>query len=389
RTHVLLLTPNPLIIGKGDPVQIRAKAVGVIPVDGNATLWDAGSSEMQQLKLQPDRDHPAEFSAELDSISQPFTYRIYLNDGQSAVGEVRPFVRPGITKLEIQQLFPAYAHLAPVSRLPNDLQLLAGSGLSIQVGSSSPLHPLVADQTASSHLILHCKHGDQIIPLPLASTNALKTTDPISVPADATGMSILLVDSNGLSSADPVVYPITILPDRPPTITITFPQKKEQLSTPIAKLIVGLDAKDDFALGHVRLCYRVASADEQTADSVPNGAAASPTSRPAEKIEFDLQGTPAELRGQFPFDLSSLQPHVAEGGSVEWWVEAEDTNNITGPGVASSDHYLTRIASEAEVRASLYGQLSEDMAELKRTADSQRQDNLDLGELLRQRTTAP
>ena len=63
-------------------------------------------------------------------------------------------------------------------------------------------------------------------------------------------------------------------------------------------------------------------------------------------IDFKLNGTPPQLRGQFPFDLSVLKPRPVVGGSLEWWLEAEDTNDVTGPGKAVSDHYLTRIATE-------------------------------------------
>ena len=149
--------------------------------------------------------------------------------------------------------------------MPNDLQLLAGSKLSIHAMVSCALHLPSGDVHANSRVVFHCKSGD--VEQPLVPTGVqgveLNSGSPIDVPNDAQGLSVIAVDADGLASADPVVYPITILPDQPPTVSVTYPLQKEQLSTAMAKLIVGVDARDDFALGKVRLCYRVLMPDEQ------------------------------------------------------------------------------------------------------------------------------
>ena len=377
RTHVALLTENPIVIGKGDPIELRARAIGVVPVNGSISLRYDGERDAVQLPIDAVTDHPGEFATTVQSVSQSFNYRIRLNDGQSEEGHVHASVRPAITNLEIQQTFPAYTHLPNLRRMPNDLQLLAGSQLSLKVSSSSALHPVSTDVRKSSRVIFHLSKGDATRPLALTRPAGLITPAPIDVPVDATGLAIVLVDTDGLESAEPVVYPITILPDQPPTISVTYPLTKEQLSTPLARLVVGVEAQDDFALGRVSLCYRIVPPDESSGDA----AAVKPTAT----INFRLPGTPAQFRGRYPFDLANLHPRPVEGGSVEWWLEAEDTNNVTGPGRAASDHYLTRIASEAEVRADLYSQLSEHMAALKQTADAQKKDNADLGDLIQQR----
>jgi len=58
-------------------------------------------------------------------------------------------------------------------------------------------------------------------------------------------------------------------------------------------------------------------------------------------IELDLSKEhPDELRNvrrRYEFDLGALRPTVMEGANIEYWVEVQDGNNVTGPGVASSD----------------------------------------------------
>ena len=48
-----------------------------------------------------------------------------------------------------------------------------------------------------------------------------------------------------------------------------------------------------------------------------------------------------------------MLPGLAEGSMIEYWVEVEDNNNATGPGIGSSEHQLARVVSEAEKRFSL------------------------------------
>jgi hypothetical protein len=72
-------------------------------------------------------------------------------------------------------------------------------------------------------------------------------------------------------------------------------------------------------------------------------------------------------------------------GAVEWWLEARDTNDVTGPGITQTDHYLTRIGTEAEVRSDLFARLGNHMSEIKETAETQKQDNADLGEMIQEK----
>jgi hypothetical protein len=101
-------------------------------------------------------------------------------------------------------------------------------------------------------------------------------------------------------------------------------------------------------------------------------------------IQLNLGGTPKSIRGHFNWDLSKLENRLPVGTLVEWWVEVEDTNNISGPGVAASERYLARIVTEDEKRAELMMRLGDAWNPIDSIAEDQRQLNEDLGQLVQE-----
>jgi hypothetical protein len=81
--------------------------------------------------------------------------------------------------------------------------------------------------------------------------------------------------------------------------------------------------------------------------------------------------------------MSAVSPLLVERTAIEFWVEVRDTNNATGPGVTTTDHYAIKVVSEAEKRAELMSRLDEYLSQLSGVADSQLKLNQALGELIR------
>src|SRR5258705_11949477 len=102
-----------------------------------------------------------------------------------------------------------------------------------------------------------------------------------------------MLDTEDMESRDSAVYRIDIIPDRPPTVKITYPERKEELVTRQAMMIVGIDALDDFAIGKVRLRYKV--------DTLDNGA--------EKAIELDLEvENPKRQRRDHEWKLGDFRP---------------------------------------------------------------------------------
>src|SRR5581483_3380952 len=98
----------------------------------------------------------------------------------------------------------------------------------------------------------------------------------IPLPAGTTGLSIHLVDTDGIENKDPAVYPIELLPDNPPTIRISSNNPKEETVTPIADEAMGYEASDDYGLAKIELKYKIDGGEVRT-------------------IGLPLQGTPTSV----------------------------------------------------------------------------------------------
>ncbi len=113
------------------------------------------------------------------------------------------------------------------------------------------------------------------------------------------------------------------------------------------------------------------------------GAIPAPTTQPEQAIELDTAGTPKSLRGYYKWELGKLR--LVEGTQIEWWLEVRDTNDVTGPSVATSEHYLTRVASENQVRAALMQRLGNVWSPIEDVSQGQQDLNQRLGEIIQEK----
>ena len=77
------------------------------------------------------------------------------------------------------------------------------------------------------------------------------------------GFSIHLEDKYGFRSKDDAVYRLEVLPDKAPVVRITYPERKEELITQKATILIGFEALDDFAVKQLFLRYTVDGGEEK------------------------------------------------------------------------------------------------------------------------------
>ncbi len=348
-----------VLVALGDTVKLEAVARGIIPSTGTVRLSFDVSGRLQEFAIDPVAGDTARFVRVIENVQDSFHYTIYLNDGRSGEHHVRAVPRPAVAFLECQQVYPAYTRLEAVRRSPGDLMLLAGSRLRVKP---------TANKEVRSGLVRLTGDADRDLPLRVDTAKPKESFAEIPIPAGGlTGFSIHFLDRDGLESRNPAVYRIDIVPDRVPAIRVTYPDRKEELVTSQARMIVGFEASDDYAIGTVRLRYRI--------DKVENNA--------EKALELDLGGeTPRALRRRFEWRLAALQPPPPEGSTIEYWLEVQDNNDVTGPGVSTSDHYLAKVVSENEKRADLMSRLSEYLGTLTDVTVEQEKLSENLGELI-------
>jgi hypothetical protein len=356
KTRVEVLTGS-VRVGQGDTVALTARAHGVVPAAGKLSVVYA-AGQKQQFTLPALPEPAATFGLTLENVQESFRYTVRLNDDTSAEFAVTVRERPVVTRVDCQQVYPAYTRLGTVPRAVTDLALLAGSRLQLQITANKPI--------ATAALRLAELNAEA--PLRVDAADRRRLSGEISIPPSGlTGLAIQLVDEDGLRTKEGTLYRVDILPDKAPTITVTYPERKEELMTARAVATVGVEAADDFGVATLRLHYQT-----------PAVAGGQP-----QVVEWDLGGaTPRALRRRHEWPLASLAASLPVDTAIEWWVEARDTNDVTGPGVAQSEHYWFRIVTEEEKRTDLMNRLDDYLNLLGTVAEDQERLNQNLGTLI-------
>lgn len=344
-------------VGIGDTVRLEAFVEGIIPAQGQVEV-KYRSRRAQQFPLEQNKDNPRNFGRSLENVQDTFTYQFSLGDGDSETYTVKAIPRPTVATVECAQEFPAYTGLKPTQRSLGDLTLLAGSVLRLKATATKDI------TNASLKLV----GVEQELPLAIG-TQPRELTGQFTVPAKGlTGFQIQMLDTEGMESRDSAVYRVDVLPDKAPVVRITYPDRKEELITRVATMLVGFEASDDFQIAKVRLRYKV--------DTVDNGE--------LKVIELDLGGeTPQRIRRRYEWRIPDHLPGLSEGSLIEYWIEAEDNNNVTGPGVTATDHQLAKVVSDAEKRADLLNRAGDYLGSISDVAGDQEKLNRSLGEIIK------
>lgn len=360
-TRVVVLTGH-VTIGRGDALRIDAEARGVVPRAGRLVVKSSGR-RTQEYPMEKDKS--GRFVRGLENVQQSFNYVVHLNDGASASFHVEVVPRPTIASIECDQVFPAYTGLPSARRSLGDLALLAGSKLKLTALATKDIQRAAIQLAGLSNEV----------PMQVSATNVKQLRGEFSIPPKGlTGFSIDMLDTTGMESRDAAVYRIDVVPDRVPKVRITYPDRREELVTRYAILDVGFEASDDFQIAKARLRYKVGEAED------------------AEVRNIDLElGTNVlkTMRNRYEWKIRDFQPPLVEGTRIEFWLEAEDNNNVTGPGVGMTEHQLARVVSENEKRADLLNRAGDFLGTISDVTGDQEKLNANLGALILERPRTP
>jgi hypothetical protein len=356
KTRVIVPEGNK-VIGRSDSVRLEAYVQGIIPNHGKVELKYRGRRPLE-FPLEQDRDNHAHFGRTIENVQDSFTYVIHLNDARSDTFTVKTVPRPTVATIQCDQEFPAYTKLKPWRRSLGDLSLLAGSILKLKVIATKPIQAAV----------LKVVGRDQEIPLQVDAQNAKELTGQLSIPTNGlNGFSILMVDTEGMESHDSAVYRVEIIPDKAPVVRITYPDRKEELITRQATMLIGFEVSDDFEIAQVRLKYKI--------DTLDNGQ--------EKTADLDLGDEhPSRIKRRHEWKIGAFNPLLKEGSLIEYWIEAQDNNDATGPGVGSSEHQFAKVVSEAEKRADLLNRAGDYLGSISDVASDQEKLNKSLGVLI-------
>jgi hypothetical protein len=380
KTHVEITAGN-LRVPRGDPVTIQARARGVRPAVGTLYIQTT-SNRLEEFSMEPDHNDSALFSRTLDNVQESFRYWVKLNDGRSDWFDVTALVRPAVLHLEAQQVYPAYTGLGTVARSLGDLTLLNGSSLALKVTANhrvreagSVVHLIGAATGAWEALTQHqAAPTSHDVPLRINNGEGTELVADVPLPPRTTGFCINLVDQEGLASKDPVVYRVDLVADKDPTVRITAPERKESLLTRIGHILVKFDAADDYGLAKATLKYKLDDGPERG-------------------IPLQLPHGVKSCHGQHDWNMSDLSAATTkpalEGSTLEFWLEVQDNNNVTGPGKGASEHYGAKIVTEEQMRQELFGELNDVLNKVKGETENQESLRDSLGGIIKEKPPEP
>ena len=353
-------TSGDLRIARGDNVNLFALAKGVVPERAKLVLKFT-SGRTQEFLLDGSQTNRAHFAQAMENVQDTFDYTFHIGDGKSRSARVEAVERPGIAKLDATQIYPEYTGLGTVRRSLGDLTLLVGSKLNLTLTPTKEVAKgavLVTSSTNAAPITL---------PLLVNPKNAREVQVSIPITSEAlTGFSIHLEDKYGFRSKDDAVYRLEVLPDRAPVVRITYPERKEDLITQRATVLIGFEAVDDFAVKQLFLRYTVDGGEEKG-------------------IELTLDAPARSLRRRYDWKVGALNPKPPEGATLEYWIEARDNNNVTGPGIGASEHFTAKVVSDAEKRADLLNRVGDSIGAIGEAANDQEKLNQRLGDIIQGR----
>lgn len=349
-----------LRIARGDNVTLFALAKGVVP-DRAKLVLKFTSGRTQEFLLDGSQTNRAHFAQALENVQDTFDYTFHIGDGKSRTARVEAIERPGIAKLDATQIYPDYTGLGTVRRSLGDLTLLVGSKLTLTLTPTK--------EVAKGAVLITSTTNAQPLTLPLQvnpkNAREVQVTIPISSEA-LSGFSIHLEDKYGFRSKDDAVYRLEVLPDKAPVVRITYPERKEELITQKATILIGFEAVDDFAVKQLFLRYTVDGGEEKG-------------------IELTLEAPARSLRRRYDWKVGALNPKPPEGATLEYWIEARDNNNVTGPGIGTSEHFSAKVVSDAEKRADLLNRVGDSIGAIGEAANDQEKLNQRLGDIIQGR----
>jgi hypothetical protein len=233
------LVPMPDRVMRHGPVEIAAEISGRVANSAMLRLRDPHGA-LRNIPLSVQRSGPrAAVRHRIAEVDEPFAFQLRAGDAATPWIAVEPADRPGIERLAMRIVPPAYTKRPPAQwdALPRDARALRGSTLELEVTADQPLARAVieAHRNPSGEAPL-------LQPLSVDARNHRFT----AALSEALHLSLILENAIGLRNL-PAECRIEVEDDLPPTVRILETSDSVAL-TADDSLRIEFEAKDDFAV---------------------------------------------------------------------------------------------------------------------------------------------
>lgn len=236
--------------------------------------------------------------------------------------EVQVINRPLVQDLTVRIYPPAY------TRLPTEIFTRNIMDISGFKGSRVRIEGLASKEIASGEL-----QFDLTSSVPLAMNGPRFTASFTLREADQAWID--LVDHEGISNLDPLVFPVYVATDVAPLIRVLVPGQDvivgENMQVPTR-----LKLDDDFGFSRLELNYQIQHPDYLVEDTTTY-------SLSVELPRTDL----SSLEFNYIWDMSQVR--IMPEDAIQYWFTVWDNNGVDGPQRASSQKWLARLPSLDEM----------------------------------------
>ena len=300
------------------PVHLNYRAVQAMNPANQRTEHPASSSDKWRSILMEQNHMETSYHVELKNVTQSMDYFIRVNEAESAHYRITVAHRPIVWHFQLKLSFPRYTQLSQhvLGENIGDISALIGTGVQFDGESNKPL--------ASATLIFE---ESPAVKLKVLDDNQLVGNFIVQ---RSEKYHVELIDADGISNSQPIVYTIHTIKDAEPKIEIVEPGKDVTLDESMT-VNLQIDVEDDYGVQEIRLVYRVEGNNE--GDKVVSLNAFNPPQTTA----YTAFGWDIDSIGLFPEDI------------VTYHAEAIDSDNVTGPNVGKSITYSIRFPSVAEL----------------------------------------
>ncbi len=322
------IQPGNVEIERGTDVEITANVRGHLgaPV---ALYYQVGeldekvsTTEWQVLSMH---QRPAEilYQGMIKNVNRPLQYFIQVKDAASETYQITVHHEPIVKQFQLQLNAPAYTKLPPQTLAANigDIQTLFGTEVVFTGTSNQTLAEAYIDFDESPDVSLQVTNTDD--------RGATLRGTFLSQRSENYHIRLLAQDGSTTNRA-PIQWTVQVLKDRAPTVDIVEPSRDTVLDdTMLVPLKV--EADDDYGIQKLQLVYRVEKEGQESVKlplKIWN---------PTQHAVFLTYTWDVEPVGLFP------------GETLAYYVQAFDSDNVSGPNIGTSQTYTLRFPSLSEL----------------------------------------
>jgi hypothetical protein len=332
RVRIAAVTPGDVTIARGEFVDVSAEVRGIGDDDPVVLRYTTADGQAVDkaipmtaseggLRFECRLPATADTTGAL-GVGQNLSYRIFAGDARSLDFRVVVVSAPAILVDRIDYDYPDYTGQADRSATGRgDVRAMEGTRVTIHARANGPIGDAHVDFDAD---------GRRDVPMSFEGADAkasfvLALRDDRQTPKFASYV-LRFTNAEGRANREPVKYPIDVLRDYDPEVSLVAPQEKTLDVRLDQTVMIEVDARDpDFSLSAVRL----------------HGAA---VGRPEIDVPLLAKERPGPFTGRYPFTPREHQ--LRAGDLVQYWATASDNRTPTANTAATERRTFRIVPSD-------------------------------------------